>query len=48
MALIYHQLIKENGIARITLNRPKHNVLNMDMMQELTAVLADLNTDAGV
>jgi cyclohexa-1,5-dienecarbonyl-CoA hydratase len=46
MALTYHQLINENGIARITLNRPKHNVLNMEMMQELTAVLADLNGDA--
>jgi len=48
MELTYHQLIKENGIARITLNRPKHNVLNMDMMQELTALLADLNKDAGL
>lgn len=46
MELTYHQLVKENGIARITLNRPKHNVLNMAMMQELTSVLADLNRDA--
>ena len=46
MELRYHQLTNEKGIARITLNRPKHNVLNMDMMQELTSVLADLNGDA--
>jgi cyclohexa-1,5-dienecarbonyl-CoA hydratase len=46
MELTYHQLTKENSIARITLNRPKHNVLNMDMMQELTALLAELNGDA--
>ncbi|MDR3629631.1 MAG: enoyl-CoA hydratase/isomerase family protein [Desulfocapsaceae bacterium] len=45
---LYHQLTRDNGIARITLNRPKHNVLNIDMMQELTAVLAELNADAGV
>ncbi|MBM9530002.1 enoyl-CoA hydratase/isomerase family protein [Desulfoprunum benzoelyticum] len=46
MELTYHQLTQENGIARITFNRPKHNVLNMAMMQELTAILADLNADA--
>jgi cyclohexa-1,5-dienecarbonyl-CoA hydratase len=46
MKLTYHQLTKENSIARITLNRPKHNVLNMDMMQELTSLLAELNGDA--
>ena len=46
MELAYHQLTQENGIARITLNRPKHNVLNMAMMQELTAILAELNGDA--
>ncbi len=48
MELTHHRFMKENGIARITLNRPKHNVLNMDMMQELTALLADLNADAEV
>ena len=46
MELTYHQLTQENGIARITFNRPKHNVLNMAMMQELTAILAELNRDA--
>lgn len=45
MTLKYHQVTKENGAARITLNRPKHNVLDMEMMVELTAVLADLNKD---
>lgn len=48
MELKYHQLTKENGIARITLNRPKHNVFNMDMMQELTSVLAEVNEDVDV
>ncbi len=48
MELTYHRFMKENGIARITLNRPKHNVFNLDMMQELTSVLADLNRDAEV
>jgi cyclohexa-1,5-dienecarbonyl-CoA hydratase len=46
MELTYHQLTQENGIARITFNRPKHNVLHMAMMQELTAILAELNADA--
>jgi len=46
MELTYHQLTQENGLARITFNRPKHNVLNMAMMQELTAILAELNGDS--
>jgi cyclohexa-1,5-dienecarbonyl-CoA hydratase len=46
MKLDYHQLTRENGLARITLDRPKHNVLNIDMMQELTQILAELNRDA--
>jgi len=46
MELEYHQLTKEKGIARITLNRPKHNVFNMAMMVELTSLLAELNGDA--
>jgi cyclohexa-1,5-dienecarbonyl-CoA hydratase len=45
MELTYHQLTQANGIARITFNRPKHNVLNMAMMQELTSLLAELNGD---
>ena len=46
MKRTYHQLTNENGIARITLNRPKHNVLNREMMQELTSVLAELKGNA--
>ena len=41
--LQFHQLAQDNGVARIVMNRPKHNVLNIEMMQELTAVLKDLN-----
>jgi len=33
------------GAARITLARPKHNVLNIDMMRELIAVLETLKVD---
>ena len=43
--LKFHQLTKEKGVARVVLDRPKHNVFNIDMMEELTALLADLNTD---
>lgn len=46
MNLNYHLLAIEKGMARITLNRPKHNVFNIDMMQELTSLLAELNDDA--
>lgn len=42
----FHELTKENGVARIVLNRPKHNVFNIDMMRELTGLLADLDKDA--
>jgi cyclohexa-1,5-dienecarbonyl-CoA hydratase len=34
-----------DGVARITLARPKHNVLNIEMMRETTAVLEDLARD---
>ncbi|MFZ0614206.1 MAG: enoyl-CoA hydratase/isomerase family protein [Desulfobacterales bacterium] len=37
---------KSDGIARITLARPKHNVLNIEMMTELNAELDMLRTDA--
>jgi len=33
------------GVARITLARPKHNVLNIEMMRELIAALENLKTD---
>jgi cyclohexa-1,5-dienecarbonyl-CoA hydratase len=38
-------MTKEKGVARIVLNRPKHNVFNIEMMQELTELLAQLNND---
>jgi cyclohexa-1,5-dienecarbonyl-CoA hydratase len=39
------KLDKSNGAARITLDRPKHNVLNIDMMNELNDVLEELLQD---
>ena len=39
------RLDKADGAARITLDRPKHNVLNIDMMNELNGVLEDLLKD---
>ena len=36
---------KDDQVARITLNRPKHNVLNIPMMNELNAQLADIAAD---
>ncbi len=33
------------GVARVTLARPKHNVLNIEMMQELIAALEKLKAD---
>lgn len=44
--LKFHHLTKEKGIAHIELDRPKHNVFNIDMMEELTALLAKLSDDA--
>lgn len=46
--LKFHQLTQEKGVARIVLNRPKHNVFNIDMMRELTQLLVDLNSDADI
>ncbi|MCP3954799.1 MAG: enoyl-CoA hydratase/isomerase family protein [Desulfobacterales bacterium] len=37
---------KTDGVARITLARPKHNVLNIDMMNELNTELTGLIDDA--
>jgi cyclohexa-1,5-dienecarbonyl-CoA hydratase len=39
------KLEKAEGAARITLARPKHNVLNIDMMGELSRLLEDLKAD---
>jgi len=36
---------KANGVARITLARPKHNVMNMDMMNELNSLIETLRSD---
>ncbi|BBO74020.1 enoyl-CoA hydratase [Desulfosarcina widdelii] len=37
-----------DGIATLTLNRPKHNVLNIDMMTELNGQLDQLATDGSL
>ncbi len=36
---------KADGVARITLNRPKFNMMNIEMMDELNGLLADLLSD---
>ena len=36
---------KTNGVARISLARPKHNVMNIDMMNELNSLLETLGSD---
>ena len=41
----HHQFEKTDGVARITLARPKHNVLNIELMQEMTATLENLAVD---
>jgi cyclohexa-1,5-dienecarbonyl-CoA hydratase len=40
------KLGKKDGVARITLDRPKHNVLNIDMMNEFNGQLENLLEDA--
>ncbi len=40
------QVEKSDGVARVTLDRPKHNVLNLPMMEELSATLEQLSGDA--
>ncbi len=39
------KIVKADGVARITFDRPKHNVLNIDMMNELIAELNGLVAD---
>jgi cyclohexa-1,5-dienecarbonyl-CoA hydratase len=39
------KVVSSEGVARITLARPKHNVLNIEMMRELIAGLEALKTD---
>ena len=41
----YLKVEKTEGAARITLDRPKHNVLDIDMMNELIAELGGLAAD---
>lgn len=43
--LRFLKMDKSGGVARITFCRPKHNVLNIDMMKELTAELEKLKAD---
>ncbi|UCF91184.1 MAG: enoyl-CoA hydratase/isomerase family protein [Desulfobacterales bacterium] len=43
--LKYHKIQKADGVARITFARPKHNVLNIDMMNEFNAELETLSAD---
>lgn len=44
----YLQVAKNDGVARITLARPKHNVLNIDMLNELNSQLEALLADEGL
>ena len=37
---------KLQGVAKVTLARPKHNVMNIEMMRELNGLLEDLIADA--
>ena len=39
------KVVKDNGVARITFDRPKHNVLDIEMMNELIAELKILISD---
>jgi enoyl-CoA hydratase/carnithine racemase len=39
---------KADGIARITLDRPKHNVLNIEMMNEIITELKVLISEDGL
>ena len=40
------KLEKSEGVASITFARPKHNVFNIDMMQEFCGVLEEVSQDA--
>ena len=43
--LKYLKFEKADGVARITLNRPKFNMMNIDMMAELNGLLEGFVTD---
>lgn len=42
----YHKLDETEGVARLTLDRPKHNVFNIEMLQEFNQILEQLLTNA--
>mgnify|MGYP001825680737 CR=1 FL=1 len=42
------KLETSDGVAAITLARPKHNVFNIDMMQEFCSVLEDVSRDTSL
>ncbi|MDR7427016.1 MAG: enoyl-CoA hydratase-related protein [Armatimonadota bacterium] len=42
------ELVRQDGIARITLNRPPLNILHSPMLEELTAALGDAAADSRV
>ncbi len=44
----YIRVDKTQGVARIALDRPKHNVMNIAMMRQLNARLEELIADAGL
>jgi cyclohexa-1,5-dienecarbonyl-CoA hydratase len=46
--LKFHKLENEHGIARLTFTRPKHNVLSIEMMDELAGILEGLLADDGL
>jgi cyclohexa-1,5-dienecarbonyl-CoA hydratase len=48
MAYTYIKTEKEGGIARIIFNRPKHNMLNIEMMKEMNAEIEALIADRDV
>ncbi|MGA3113048.1 MAG: enoyl-CoA hydratase/isomerase family protein [Syntrophobacteraceae bacterium] len=43
--LKYLKFQKTNGVAYVTLVRPKHNVMNIDMMNEINSLLEALGSD---
>ncbi len=45
MALTYIKMEKEGGVARLTFNRPKHNMLSIPMMKEINGELEALLKD---
>jgi len=44
----YIKAARENGVARVTLARPKHNVFNIEMLKEFNSELASLADDDGL